>query len=186
MVVPIWTLSSSTPYGCMHIHFSDILFSKKAIKNSPIGTFSGPSMSQHAAQSCSTCVFNNRVGVHVMRAWVRMICWYLYTFNPRISMCDVVWVSKLLPHKMSLWEGRNCVDIYSPLQAYQKTTKLWPSPFFSLHKLLVHLYRAEPFRTFIFQIRVVKMEKIDPQIEFVMYFVLYIGLEGIRNFQVTL
>ena len=68
MVVPIWTLSSSTPYGCMHIHFSDILFSKKAIKNSPIGTFSGPSMSQHAAQSCSTCVFNNRVGVHVMRA----------------------------------------------------------------------------------------------------------------------
>ena len=49
----------------------------------------------------------------------------------------VVWPFKLVPQEMSLWKGRNCVDTYSLLQAYQKTTMLWPSLFFSLHKLLV-------------------------------------------------
>ena len=81
-----------------------------------------------------------------------MICWYLLIYTlfihayqyvlcsctaSYICECDVVWAFKLVPQKMSLWKGRNCVDIYSLVQAYQKTTKLWPSLFFSLHKLLV-------------------------------------------------
>ena len=121
-----------------------------------------------------------------MRTWVWSVDIYTLFIHACTASyaceCDVVWAFKLVPQKMSLWKGRKCVDIYSLLQAYQKLQscdQVFSSVFIN------SLYRAEPFWTCIFPIRAVRMEKDRPSDGVSDQVLQYIGLEGIRNFQVT-
>ena len=113
----------SSPQLCMdaYIFFWYVIWTKKLL-NSPIGTFSGPSVCQHAVQSCLTCVFNNRVGVWWGREYGLLIFIHYSSTQINAWECDVVmWLFKLVPHKMSIYT--------SLLQASQNTTKPWPSLF---------------------------------------------------------
>ena len=73
----------SSPQLCMdaYIFFWYVIWTKKLL-NSPIGTFSGPSV-----PTCCPILFDMcSITVWVCDEGVSMVCWYLYTIHPCKSM----------------------------------------------------------------------------------------------------
>ena len=100
-----------------------------------------------------------------------------------------IYVSVMLCEHLNLYlrkchyEKAEIALIYIPLSKHIRKLQSCDQVFSSV--FINSLYRAEPFWTCIFPIRAVRMEKDRPSDGVSDQVLQYIGLEGIRNFQVT-